>query len=86
MHNANTEKEQTNVLSYIIVLLEGFDVNTKKTAKYGRKYEFFDSKLDVQGGNPTIKRSLLLNLLNLENLVTYVIFGEEEIRNLNGSL
>ena len=29
MHNANTEKEQTNVLSYIIVLLEGFDVNTK---------------------------------------------------------
>ena len=86
MHNANTEKEQTNVLSYIIVLLEGFDVNTKKPAKYGGKYEFFDSKLDTQGGNPTIKRSLLLNLLNLENLVTYVIFGEEEIRNLNGSL
>ena len=38
MHNANTEKEQTNVLSYIIVLLEGFDVNTKKPAKYGGKY------------------------------------------------
>ena len=37
---------------------------------------FFDSDLDAEGGNLTIKKKSLVNLLNLKNLMTYVIYGE----------
>ena len=49
--NANTEKEQINVLNDMLVLLEKFDTNP-------RNHLIMASKLDAQGGNPTIRRSL----------------------------
>ena len=39
----------------------------------------FDSKLDAQGGNPTMKKKSLANLLNLKNLMTCDIW---RVRNM----
>ena len=38
IHNTNNEKEQIDVLSKILVILEEFDTNPKKTAKYGGRF------------------------------------------------
>ena len=47
----------------------------------------FGSKLDAQDGNPTIKMKHLAKLIELKDkiLMTYVIYGEQEIRNLGGA-
>ena len=37
---------------------------------------FFDSKLDAQGGNLTMKKKFYLNLLDILNLITCMIYGE----------
>ena len=47
--HANTEKEQTDVLNNMFVLLEKFDTNPKKQLIMAGDFNlFFDSKLDVQ--------------------------------------
>ena len=64
--NANTEKKQINVLSNMFVLLEKSDINKKQVIIAGYFNLFFDSKLDVQGGNPTIKKKSLAKLIELK--------------------
>ena len=55
--NANTEKEQINVFSNMFALLKKFDTNPKKQIIMGGDFNLlFDSKPDVQGGNPTMKK------------------------------
>ena len=39
---------------------------------------FFDSKLDAQDVNPTIKSSLYLNSSNLKKLMTSVIYTKSK--------
>ena len=58
LYNANAEKEQINVYSNMSALLEMFDVDQKKPQiiMAGDFNLFFDSKLDAQGRNPTIKK------------------------------
>ena len=41
----------------------------KKTANYGvRLYSIFDSKLDVHGGNPNIKKNCSAKLIELKKI------------------
>ena len=66
LYNANTEKEQINVFSNMFVLLEKFDINKKSQIIIAGDFNLlFDSKLDVQGENPTIKKKSLSKLIEL---------------------
>ena len=57
LYNANTGKEQINVFSNMFALLKKFDTNPKKQIIMGGDFNLlFDSKPDVQGGNPTMKK------------------------------
>ena len=48
-------------------LFEKFDTNLKKQLNMGGDFNlFFDSNLDAQGGNPTIKKKSLLKLIELK--------------------
>ena len=38
LYNANTEKEQIDVLNNMLVLLEKFDTNKKKQTNYGGRF------------------------------------------------
>ena len=54
--NANTENEKIDVLSSLFELLEEFDtIPTKQLVMAGDFNLFFDSKLEAQGGNSTLK-------------------------------
>ena len=56
LYNANTENEQINVLSSLFELLEEFDISpTKQPFMAGDFNLFFNSKLEAQGGNPTLR-------------------------------
>ena len=67
LYNANTEKEQINVLGNMFVLLEKFDINPNKQIIMAGDFNlFFNSKLDAQGKYPTIKRKSLAKLIKLK--------------------
>ena len=64
LYNANTEKQQTDVLNNMFVLLE---INKKTQLIMAGDFNlFFDSKLDTQGGNPTVKKKSLAKLIELK--------------------
>ena len=64
------------VCNNMFVLLEKFDANPRKPY-YGRRFLFFfDSILDVQDGNPTIKKKSLAKLIKLmTHIMTHMIYG-----------
>ena len=67
LYNANTKKEQTNVFSNMFVLSQKFDINKKNEMIMAGDFNlFFDSKLDVRGGNSTIKKNSLSKLIELK--------------------
>ena len=73
--NANTEKEQSEVLNNLFALLKTFDINPNKHIIMAGDFDlFFDSKLDAAGGNPTLRRKSLAKLIQLKE--AYVISGE----------
>ena len=77
LYNTNTEKEQIDVLNNMFVLLQKFDTNPKKQLILPGDFKlFFDLKLDAQGGNATIKKKSLAKLIELKEIMTYVIYGE----------
>ena len=56
LYDANTENEQIDVLSKLFELLEEFDISpTKQLIMAGDFNLFFNSKLEAQGGNPTLR-------------------------------
>ena len=60
LYNANTENEQIDVLSSLFELLEEFDISpTKQLVMAGVFNSFFNSKLEAQGRNPTLKKKSL---------------------------
>ena len=66
LYNANTENEQIDVLSSLSKLLEEFDISlTKQLVMAGDFNLFFNSKLEAQGGNPTLKKKSLAKLIEL---------------------
>ena len=67
LYNANTENEQIDVLSVLFELLEEFDINpTKQLVMAGDFNLFFNSKLEAQGGNPTLKKKSLAKLIEFK--------------------
>ena len=67
LYNANTENGQINVLSSLSKLLEDFDISlTKQLVMVGDFNLFFNSKLEAQGGNTTIKKKSLAKLIKLK--------------------
>ena len=67
LYNANNENEQIDVLSSLSKLLEEFDISlTKQLVMSGDFNLFFNSKLEAQGGNPTLKRRSLGKLIELK--------------------
>ena len=68
LYNANTEEEHINVLSHIFVLSEKFDINLRiaQLIMWGDFNLFFASKLDAQGGNPTIKRKSFAKIIEFK--------------------
>ena len=67
LYNANTKKEQINVFSKMFALLKKFDINPKiQIIMVGDFNLLFDSKLDAQGGNPTMKKKSLAKLIELK--------------------
>ena len=67
LYNANTEKEQIEVLSNLFVILKTSDIDPHKhLIMVGCFNLFFNSKLDAVGGNPTLKRKSLAKLIELK--------------------
>lgn len=78
VYNANTEKEQINVLSILLKLSEEFDTNPKKQLMAGDFNLFFNSKLDAQGGNPSLRKKSLAKLIDFKE--NYDLCGTWEVR------
>ena len=78
LYNANTGKEQIEVLSKLFALLKILDIDPNKHLIMPGNFNLFlNSKLDAASGNPTLKRKSLAKLIELkEAYMTYVIFGE----------
>ena len=60
----------------MIVLLKKFDINPKKQIIMAGDFNLlFDSKLDAQGGNPTLKKKSLAKPIELRtyDLLTYYL-------------
>ena len=66
-YNANTKKEQIEILSNLFALLKTFDINPNKHIIMAGDFNlFFSSKVDAAGGNPTLKRKSLAELIELK--------------------
>ena len=82
LYNANTENEQIDVLSSLFELLEEFDISlTKQLVMAGDFNLFFNSKLEAQGGNPTLKKKSLAKLIEFKE--TYDLCDIWRVRNTN---
>ena len=67
IYNANTEKEQIEVLSNLFALLKTFDINPNKHIIMAGDFNlFFNSNLDAVGGNPSLKRKSLAKLIEFK--------------------
>ena len=80
LYNANTEKKQIEVLINLFALLKTFDIDPNNhLTRAGNINLFFNSKLDVVGENPTVKRKSLATFIELEE--TYDLCHIWRIRN-----
>ena len=80
-YNANTENEQIDLLSSLFELLEEFDTRlTKQLVKAGDINLFLNSKLEAQGGNPTLKKKPLAKLIEFKE--TYDLSDKWRVRNM----
>ena len=76
------KKKQINVFSNMFALLKKFDINPKKQIIMAGDFNLlFDSKLDAQGGNPTMKKKRIAKLIELKE--SYDLC---HIRNLSNAL
>ena len=80
LYNANTENEQFDVLSSLFKLLEEFDISPTKQLVMAWDFNFFfNSKLEAQGGNPTLKKKSLAKLIEFKE--TYDLCNIWTVRN-----
>ena len=64
VYNVNTENEQMDVLRSLFELLEEFDISPGKQQVVAGDFNlFFNSKLEVQSGNPTLGNKSLSKLI-----------------------
>ena len=81
LYNANTENEQINVMSSLFELLGEYDISpTKQLVMAGDFNLFFNSKLEAQGGNPTLKKKSLAKLIEFKE--TFDICDIWRVRNM----
>ena len=67
LYNADTEKEQIEVLSDLFALLKTFDINPRKQLIMAGDFNlFFNSNLDAAGENSTLKRKSLAKFIELK--------------------
>ena len=67
LYNVNTGKEQLEILSNLFALLKTFDIDPNKHIIMAENFNlFFNSKLDVVGGKPALKRKSLAKLIELK--------------------
>ena len=67
LYNANPENDQIDVLSSLSKPLEDFDISLTKQLVMARDFNlFFNSKLEGQGRNPTLKKKSLAKLIELK--------------------
>ena len=70
LYNANTEKEQIEVLSNLFALLKTFDIDPNKHIIMAGDFNlFFNSKLDAVGSNLVLKRKSLVKLIELAQCI-----------------
>ena len=82
LYSAKTAKEQIDVLSNLLKLLEEFDTNKNTQLIMAWNFNlFFDSKLDKQSGNPTLKKKSLAKLIEFKE--TYELCDICRVRNTN---
>ena len=81
LRNTNaTENEQIDVLSSLFEILEEFDISLTKQLVMARDFNlFFNSKLNVQGRNPTLKNRSLAKLIEFKE--TYHLCDMWRVRN-----
>ena len=81
LRNTNaTENEQIDVLSSLFEILEEFDISLTKQLVMARDFNlFFNSKLNVQGGNPALKNRSLAKLIEFKE--TYHLCDMWRVRN-----
>ena len=67
LYNANTENEEIDVFSSLFELLEEFYISlTKQLVMAGDFNLVFNSRLEAQGGNPTLKKKSLAKLIEFK--------------------
>ena len=78
-YKANTEIELLSTLSDLSNILEKIDVINDKSIAHGGDFNLsFEAKLEVQGGNPVLKKNSLAKLILIKKNLICVIFGELE--------
>ena len=66
LYNANTKKEQIEVLSNLFALLKTFDINPNKHIIMAGDFNLsFNSNLDAADGKPKLKRKSFAKLIEL---------------------
>ena len=66
LYNANSELDQLGVLELLASKLEGFTYGSNCKPIFGGDFNlYFDSTLDAEGGNPSLKKRSLAKLLSI---------------------
>ena len=69
INNANTEKEQIEVLTDLFALMTTFGINPKNHLIMAENFNlFYNSKLDGADGNPKLKRKSLAKHTEVEEI------------------
>ena len=80
LFNANTEKDQLNTINELSERLKSVNNISAKQIILGGDFNLsFDSLLEIQGGNPMLKKSLFLKWLSLKTRLNFAICGGLEI-------
>ena len=67
LYNANTESEQLEVMSQLVLILEEFDINQEKNIVLAGGFNFFTvAKLEAMSGSPALKKKLVAKLTEIE--------------------
>ena len=77
IYNANTEKEHVSVLKELTTILSNFENIHDCNAIFGGDFNIFlNASQDVKGGTPTLKNQSVNKLTELNDTLTYLIYGE----------
>ena len=71
LYNSNSEAEQLQTLSDVDLLLSDFSLDDTKTIVFAGDFNlFFNQKLEVMTGNPTLKKKSISKVLQITENMT----------------